>query len=57
MGKERIQANFRIDEEDQRMVFELRRALADDGRIPTETEVWRQALRQMYDRTVRKVRK
>lgn len=39
------------------MVFELRRALADDGRIPTETEVWRQALRQMYDRTVRKVRK
>lgn len=49
MRKVRLQANFRIDENDRRMVQELRRiVMTDDGKVPSETDVWRMALKRMH---------
>ncbi|MFM7009589.1 MAG: hypothetical protein ACKO0Z_09720 [Betaproteobacteria bacterium] len=46
----RTQANFRIDDEDQRMVQEMRQTvLTIEGKVPTETDIWRMALREFYD--------
>lgn len=55
MDKEkRRQANFRIEEEDQEMIQALRRTVTrEDGKVPSETDVWRMSLREMYDREVK----
>lgn len=49
MKKVRLQANFRIDEDDQRMVQDLRRVvMTEDGKVPSETDIWRMALKRMH---------
>ena len=51
MRKERLQANFRIEPEDQKMIQELRQSvLTEDGKVPTETAIWRMALADFYER-------
>ena len=53
----RLQANFRIEEEDRTMVRDLRRTIeGPDGKVLSETEIWRRALRELYQR-MRKGRK
>lgn len=58
MRKERLQANFRIEPEDQTMIQDLRRSiLTDDGKVPSETAIWRMALADLYARKVKGGRK
>ena len=50
MKKVRLQANFRIEEEDQEMIQALRRTITrPDGKVPSETDIWRLCLREIYD--------
>jgi hypothetical protein len=54
MKKVRLQANFRIEEEDQEMIQALRRTITrPDGKVPSETDIWRLCLREIYDRDVK----
>ena len=54
MKKVRLQANFRIEEADQDMVQALRRAVTrDDGKIPSETDIWRMGLLRLYEHEVK----
>lgn len=48
MAKDRLQINLRVDDVDLEMVAALRRAALDS--IPTATDIWRQALKEKYDR-------
>ena len=48
MAKDRLQINLRVDDVDLEMVAALRRA-AQYG-IPSATDIWRQALKEKYDR-------
>ena len=48
MTKHRLQINLRIDDVDLEMVAALRRA-AQSG-FPSATDIWRQALKEKYDR-------
>ena len=51
MKKERLQANFRIEEKDRDLINELRRSIqTPDGKVPSESYIWRQALRDMFER-------
>jgi hypothetical protein len=47
MAKDRLQINIRVDDIDLLMVEALRRR---ESPIPTASDVWRQALREMHDR-------
>lgn len=50
MKKVRLQANFRIEEDDQEMVQALRRVVTrEDGKIPSETDIWRMGLLRLYE--------
>ncbi len=49
MKKDRLQINIRVDDLDLQMIEVLRRSQSP---IPTATDIWRDALRQMYDRHI-----
>ena len=53
----RLQANFRIEPEDQRMIVELRQSMLIDGKVPSETAIWRKALAEFHKRNMRGTRK
>ena len=58
MIKDRIQANFRVTDDDQKMVTELRQTILNEaGKVPTETDIWRMALRHLYESQRKRGRK
>ena len=55
---ERIQANFRITVGERDMVRDLQRQIVmPDGSVPTETDIWKMALKEFHARKVKVGRK
>ena len=55
---ERIQANFRITVGERDMVRDLQRQIVmPDGSVPTETDIWKMALKEFHARKVKGGRK
>lgn len=55
MSKERLQANFATRPEDQRRMTELRKIMVTpDGKIPSESAIWREALGHLHEAVVKR---
>lgn len=54
MSKERLQANFRIEIEDQKRMLDLRKVMVTpEGKIPSESAIWREALGHLHEAMVK----